>query len=273
MKYPLISIITVCYNSEKYIKKTIESVLNQSYQNFEYIIIDGGSTDKTLGIIKKYEYKFNGRMRWFSEKDNGIYDAMNKGINLAKGDLIGIINSDDWYNNKSLEIIINNYKKDIDIYYGDIYEFRKIEKYSYIRRVNGNKLNLIKNKMSIPHPSCFVNKNWFRKLKFDTKYKISADFKFILESFVNGANFEYIHFPFSFMRMGGASSTQTVLSIKESMYVRSEILGERNSVLEYMLKILILKLYRLRNNIASALLPKSIIKKIRKRRGWEIYKD
>lgn len=273
MKYPLISIITVCYNSEKTIQNTIESVLNQSYQNYEYIIIDGSSTDRTLGIINEYKSKFNGRMRWISEKDDGLYYAMNKGINIAKGDLIGIINSDDWYNSKALEMIVNNYEKDIDIYYGDIYSFRKIENHFYTRRINGNKLNLIKNGMTIPHPSCFVNKKWYSKLKFDTRYRIGADYKFILESFINGANFKYIYFPFSFMRIGGASSTQTVLSIKESMYVRSEILGERNSILEYMLKILIVKLYRLRNNIAFALLPKSIIKKIRERRGWEAYKD
>ena len=92
-----VSIITVCYNSEKTIERTIKSVLNQTYQDYEYIIVDGASTDKTLDIIKRYEPEFEGKMRWISEQDNGIYYAMNKGIGMAKGKLIGMINSDDYY--------------------------------------------------------------------------------------------------------------------------------------------------------------------------------
>ncbi len=274
MKHPLISIITVCYNSEKYIKDTIESVLKQTYQNFQYIIIDGGSTDRTLEIIKKYMPKFNGKMKWISEKDKGIYDAMNKGINLAKGDLIGIINSDDWYNSTALETIINNYDKDVDIYYGDIYIIKKIDNHFYIRRRNGNKLNLIKIKASsIPHPSCFVKTSWYRKLKYDTKYKSAADYKFILESFVNGANFKYIYFPFSFMRYGGFSIINRAHGQKETNCIRRDVLNEKTLSLKYMLRILIGKFYKLRMNIAYLALPKSMITKIIKNRGWEIYKD
>ena len=92
-----VSIITVCYNSEKTIERTIKSVLNQTYQDYEYIIVDGASTDKTLDIIKRYEPEFEGKMRWISEQDNGIYYAMNKGIGMAKGKLIGMINIDDYY--------------------------------------------------------------------------------------------------------------------------------------------------------------------------------
>jgi glycosyltransferase involved in cell wall biosynthesis len=88
-----ISIITVSYNSENYIASAIESVLSQTYSDIEYIIIDGGSKDNTVNIIKKFEPEFNGRMRWISEKDNGLYDAMNKGIRLATGDVIGLINN------------------------------------------------------------------------------------------------------------------------------------------------------------------------------------
>ena len=272
MKHPLISIITVCFNSEKNIKDTIESVLNQSYQNFEYIIIDGGSIDRTLEIVKKYEPKFKGKLRWISEKDEGIYDAMNKGINLAKGELIGIINSDDWYNSKALEMIVNNYKKDIEIYYGDIYKFDKINNYIYIRRANGNKLDLIKNKMSILHPSCFASRSWYKKFKFDETYRIASDYKFILESFINGANFKYIHFPFSFMRSGGISSSQGILGIKEVMYIQDEVLGKKFSSMKYIFKILIYKFYVLIYNILLILLPETIFNKIKKIKGWEIYK-
>ena len=89
------SIITVCYNSEKTIRRTFESVLSQSFTDYEYIVVDGNSKDSTVEIIKEYEPKFNGRMHWISEPDNGIYDAMNKGIRMAKGDFINMMNSDD----------------------------------------------------------------------------------------------------------------------------------------------------------------------------------
>lgn len=99
------SIITVCYNSEKTIRRTIESILNQSYQDYEYIIIDGKSTDKTLDIIKEYENAFGNRMKYISESDTGIYNAMNKGIALCSGSIIGIVNSDDWLESNALEIV------------------------------------------------------------------------------------------------------------------------------------------------------------------------
>ena len=93
---PLFSIITVSYNSQQTITKTIDSVLNQTCKDFEYIIIDGNSSDKTISIIKSYEKKFGNKLRWISEKDKGIYDAMNKGITLSMGDFIWLVNSDDW---------------------------------------------------------------------------------------------------------------------------------------------------------------------------------
>ena len=100
-----ISIITATYNSGKTLCDTIESVLNQTYCDFEHLIIDGGSKDNTLEIIKDYEPKYNGRLRWISEPDRGLYDAMNKGIGMASGDVVGILNSDDFFtSNKILEI-------------------------------------------------------------------------------------------------------------------------------------------------------------------------
>ena len=92
-----ISIVTVTWNSAATLRDTIESVLKQDYPNLEYIIADGLSKDETVNIIKEYEPKFNGRMKWFSEKDKGMYDAMNKGIKMATGDVVGIINSDDFF--------------------------------------------------------------------------------------------------------------------------------------------------------------------------------
>lgn len=92
-----IAIITAVYNRKQTIIDTFESILRQSYQNYEYIVVDGGSNDGTIELIKEYEKRFNGKMKWISEPDNGIYDAMNKGIRMAKADVIGILNSDDFY--------------------------------------------------------------------------------------------------------------------------------------------------------------------------------
>ena len=118
---PLFSIITVVYNNEKYLEETIKSVVNQKFRNFEYIIIDGGSSDKTLDIIKRYDSQID---YWISEKDKGIYDAFNKGMSLAKGDFIGIVNSDDTYLDNALEIIakyINELtNKEIDFIFGSV---------------------------------------------------------------------------------------------------------------------------------------------------------
>lgn len=111
-----ISIITVAYNSELTIRDTIESVLTQSYSEIEYIIVDGFSSDNTLPIIKEYQSQFNGRMHWISEKDDGIYDAMNKGIHKATGDIIGFLNSDDtFYNSEVLNKITSVFQTDPEI--------------------------------------------------------------------------------------------------------------------------------------------------------------
>ncbi|MCB0383237.1 MAG: glycosyltransferase, partial [Psychroserpens sp.] len=120
-KEPLISIITVVFNGEKYLQQTIDSVTNQTYKNIEYIIIDGGSTDETLNIIKANESHID---FWISERDNGLYDAMNKGISKAKGELIGMINSDDWYELNAVETVVNTYLKNPEkrIFHADRYD-------------------------------------------------------------------------------------------------------------------------------------------------------
>jgi glycosyltransferase len=119
------SIITVTFNSQDTIKSTIESVINQTYNNIEYIIIDGGSTDATIDIIKRYESKI---AKWISEKDEGIYDALNKGLRFATGDLVGFLHSDDIYENKNIiSQIVNVFNKtNNEIVYGDlIYVYKK----------------------------------------------------------------------------------------------------------------------------------------------------
>lgn len=201
----LISIITVCFNSERTIRDTIESMLRQNYPNYEYIIIDGASTDRTLDIINEYVEKFKGKMRVFSEKDTGIYDAMNKGIRLAKGEVIGFINSDDWYEENALNIILKKYIAGrMQILYG-------MEK---IIVNNKEKLCWIKHhefleESMITFPTCFISKSVYDKFGgFDLKYKSAADYDFMLRVFyTNEVQFCPLYEVISNFRLGGISGT------------------------------------------------------------------
>ena len=118
-----ISIITASYNSGKTIRHTVESVLRQTYPDFEYIVVDGGSTDNSIDIVKEYQVAFKGRLKWISEKDKGICDAMNKGIRMATGDVVGILNSDDFYTDENvLQTVADNFMNhSVDAVYGDIH--------------------------------------------------------------------------------------------------------------------------------------------------------
>lgn len=179
MNEVMFSIITVTYNSEDTVRNTIESVLNQTYKNYEYIIVDGNSKDNTLNIIKEYEERFEGKLKYISEPDSGIYDAMNKGIRMAKGKIIGIINSDDWYEKEALENVINEYQgDDYIVYYGYM---RTIDK------MNGKEIRCAIysheyiEEMMINHPTVFVNKKVYEEFGlFNCEYKSSADYELMI---------------------------------------------------------------------------------------------
>lgn len=175
-----VTIITVCFNSEATIRRTIESILHQTYAHIEYIIIDGDSKDRTLDIIKEYRESFGERLRIVSEPDEGIYDAMNKGIRLATGALIGILNSDDYYEENAVEKIVDAWDKSgMQILYG------------MMRTLKDNKEYMVSlyshqflNEHMILHPATFVTKDVYDKIGlFDTKYKIVADLDFILRAY------------------------------------------------------------------------------------------
>ncbi|MBD5546141.1 MAG: glycosyltransferase [Lachnospiraceae bacterium] len=173
----LFSIITVCFNSEKTIERTIQSVLQQGVEDYEYIIVDGASKDRTVDIIRKYELLFEGKMKWISEPDQGIYDAMNKGIGMARGELIGIVNSDDYYENDALLKISQAYEGDeYSIIYGLI---RTVSKGKEVMVYLKNHEFL--NQDMIAHPACFVTKRVYDKYgRYSLQYPYSADYEFML---------------------------------------------------------------------------------------------
>ena len=169
----LISIITVVLNGDKHLEKSIKSTLNQDYKNYELILIDGGSTDNSVKIIKKYQRKIS---YWSSKKDNGLYDAMNKGIKKAKGDIIGILNSDDIYRKNALQIVNRYFQKfnDIDFLFGSVKKNRIM---------SGYHPHKIKWKFNIypGHSSgFFIKKSTHKKIGlYNTKFKYSADYDLI----------------------------------------------------------------------------------------------
>ncbi len=224
---PLVSIITVVYNGEKYLEETIQSVINQTYDNVEYIIIDGGSTDGTLDIIKKYEDKID---YWVSEMDKGIYDAMNKGIAVASGEWIGIINSDDYYDKNSLQIIKDRIDENTYFICGDMTIITSCKK--IVLRKGSDTLN-IRKRMSINHPTLFVRSLIYKNKIFNTDYSIAGDYDFVISQITTYENrFKCIKDNLVFMREDGISDNVKFAFrlIKEDFRVRISNFGYKDAI-------------------------------------------
>lgn len=205
-----LTLITPTYNSAKTIARTMDSVLAQNYSNLEYLIINGASSDNTREIVLKYQDKLN--IKLISEPDKGIYDAMNKGIKLASGEVVGILNSDDIFDNPDiLTTIIQAFSdKNIDVVYGDIQYFsddvNEIKRYWKAGEYHENNLC---NGWTIPHPSLFLRKEVYDKFgSFNADFKLAGDYEFILRLLkIHKIKTKYI--PQVFVRMydGGASGS------------------------------------------------------------------
>lgn len=194
MTSPLISIVTISYNAVAEIEKTILSVINQSYINTEYIIVDGGSSDGTIDIIKKYE---TNNIQWISEPDKGRYDAMNKGIKKAKGEWIIFMNSGDvFHDNNVLEKIFfqQDYRNNVAIVYGNTDLYNK-DKYisAYKKKPFYKSIMPYRTGMGICHQSIFMRTYLAKKLMFNLRYLISADFDMVYKIYKMG--FEIVHVP------------------------------------------------------------------------------
>lgn len=205
----LVSIITATFNRENTLSRALTSINNQTYKNIQKVIIDGASTDKTKDIVKPY---LNHNDIFLTEPDEGIYDALNKGISLSKGEIIGFLHSDDIYNgNDILRTVMNIFlKQDIDIVYGDLSYFKKFNPEKVVRTYRSvllSKKNLAWGKMPA-HPTIFIKKKIYKKIGlFNTDYRIAGDYEFLCR-LVNNYNFKAIHIPKIFinMQLGGAST-------------------------------------------------------------------
>jgi glycosyltransferase involved in cell wall biosynthesis len=218
VNYPKISIITATFNSVQTLESTIQSVIAQHYPNLEYIIVDGGSTDCTINIIRKYEQYI---AKWVSEKDNGLYDAMNKGIALSTGEWVAFLNSDDVYINSPLKTVATMVleKPDVDVVYANAIIESDVRP-SYIYK---SKYPILKKdfwRMPISHPSMFAKSAALENVGcFSTKYQISADYELILKLFLAKSTFYYQDAVWASMRGGGLSERKWVQGTFEIFWI------------------------------------------------------
>ncbi len=257
------SIITICYNSEKTIERTIKSVLGQTYKDLEYIIVDGCSKDRTLDIVKKYEPLFEGRMKWKSEPDRGIYDAMNKGIRIAKGNIIGIVNSDDWFQPDTLQRVYDYYSlnghDETSCYCGSInfhynngtvqemsVDLELFDHYSKTYQIGG-----------VRHPAVFVPQKVYKSCGlFDEELSIIADTDLLLRFKNNKVKFIPIPFVLSNMSDGGVSNRYNSKTIEDYKYLlkKNKVSGFKYS---FLVTSLIVK------SLIKGFIPSSLIEYLR----------
>jgi glycosyltransferase involved in cell wall biosynthesis len=217
-----VTIITVTFNSERTVENTIRSVLSQKYKDKEYIIIDGGSTDSTVNIINKFRKKIN---KIVVEKDQGVYDAINKGINLSKGSIISILHSDDIYKNAFvLSDVVKkfNYNQKNSIVIGDTSYLQK--KFFFLKRYYSSSFFnhwMMRLGYSPPHPSTFIRKNVYTKYgMYNNKYKIAGDFEFFLRVLFNKRlNYILVKKCYVLMRPGGVSDRGMKSYFKTSLEI------------------------------------------------------
>ncbi len=218
---PKISVITVSYNSEKTIAETIESVLNQTYDKYDYLIVDGKSTDKTVDIAENYRQRFADKgisYRVISEPDKGIYDAMNKGIAATDGEIVGIINSDDYYNPDTLEKVAAFYAETaFDVMYGDLRIFG--EGKEYVKRASLDKKFTTRH---WNHPTTFVTRKVYNDVVYACE-SIYDDLNFMLTVRAKGYTIRVLNEVLANFRLGGISNKKSWKKCRERIRLRNEI--------------------------------------------------
>lgn len=197
-----ISIVTVCYNATNVIKNVLQSVLSQTYMNLEYIIVDGASKDNTVEVLKEYEQRFEGRMRWVSEPDNGVYDAMNKALDMATGDFVLFLGADDHLlSPDTISKVISMIDKNDVVYYGDVYRNSRNDLY----RGKFNKYLLACE--NICHQAILYPRPVYKSMKYDLKFPIYADYVYNIRNW-RKYNFKYLPICISFYNCSGLSGSE-----------------------------------------------------------------
>jgi len=249
-KCPLITVITVVFNGAKFIEETILSVINQTYKNVEYIVIDGGSSDGTIDIIKNYTDKLT---FWISEPDKGIYDAMNKGIKVANGEWFNFLNAGDRFiENEVFEKIFSSDLDSATLIYGDTRVLNQ-DGQSYYHKANTLKNeNSLKRGMKVCHQAIFYNREILNF--YDSSLRINADWKHLIEM-TRKPNFKPLkcNFPFVYYRLGGLSANNTRYSRQEY----KNVFLEKYGVLNYIYHIPFFMHMAIRRNL------KKLFKKLR----------
>ena len=271
----LFTIITVCYNAESEIKRTIGSVLKQTYTNFEYLIVDGLSKDNTVGIAKSYCDQFAQKGITYtikSEKDTGIYNAMNKATDMASGKWLLFLNAGDWLVDKN--VLSETAKRDCDnatILYGDVF----YSLYNLCKRIPAGTPDELKNGMVFCHQSAFIARGKMVKYRYDENYRIGADYDFICRCYRSGEQFKKMDIPVSVFELGGASSNPV-----EHMFEQLQIQKENSLITEEAYEAAVMtwrkkeKYYKMRDKIEK-IAPSTAIRWLRrlkyKRMGYEQY--
>lgn len=262
-KQPQFSIITICYNSSATIERTIKSVLAQTFTDYEYVIVDGGSKDSTLDIVKKYEPLFEGRMKWKSEPDTGIYDAMNKGIERSSGTIIGIVNSDDWLEADALEVLVEVLKNDPSLIHsiltGETRFHYKDGTTLHYRTSRANYEHYSrKYRMGLNHPATFVPKEIYDEIgMFDTRFRLYGDSDFILRCYDNNVKVHFINKVLSNMADGGASNTRSRAEITDSILKYRKHINNKTVLRYYCAKCILMWCIRI-------IIPYSFVRYYRK---------
>ena len=215
MSNPKVTVVTVCFNAIGEIEETILSVINQTYPNIEYVIIDGGSTDGTVDIIKKYHDHIN---TWISEPDHGIYDAMNKGVLRSTGQWVNFMNAGDSFCSDSVvEEFMSKVESDTTIAYGNtvlVYELGE-------RLDNPGPLEGLSKGMIFGHQSAFVDLDYHKNHLFDTSFRSSGDYNFFYKSYIEGVKFQYIDISVAkYKAQGGMSSSNWEVVEREDARIR-----------------------------------------------------
>jgi len=242
---PLVSLITVSFNSGKTIRNTIESILMQTYERIEYVVVDGLSKDNTVSIVKEYEQSFNDRgfiLKVISEKDKGLYDAMNKGVTMATGEIVGILNSDDFYSDEFViqKVVSMMKKENADCLYADLQFVDQDDTSKIVRTWIANKGDF-RLGWNPPHPTTFISKETYNKFGlYKVDYTISSDYDILYRIIHKGkVKVAYLQEFIVKMRSGGRSTS----GIKSNIVASKEIyttLKENNQ--KFKLPIILVRL-------------------------------